>query len=237
MAEGWARAWVESERLQAERDDDRRLLGFLDSLLVLSVALDESAIISKDGHGKADASLNQTVCITCDGELCSNEPRVRKAVKSKAIKAMADDGVDISTFFPKSIYEVTPQILRHTRSNKTFKDQTRSSKSVDFTNTRLRDHILLNTEHIMMENESNPVEISQEYPMVDNLIVLCSCTNLKQKLADISKQTFDWDIDPPTDAAKAGEGDGAYVRVSREIRCKVDEFLSNLKNEAMATIK
>jgi hypothetical protein len=108
---------------------------------------------------------------------------------------------------------------------------------VDFTNTRLRDHILLNTEHIMMENESNPVEISQEYPMVDNLIVLCSCANLKQKLADISKQTFDWDIDPPTDAAKAGEGDGAYVRVSREIRCKVDEFLSNLKNEAMATIK
>jgi hypothetical protein len=34
--------------------------------------------------------------------------------------------------------------------------------------------------------------------------------------------------------AKAGEGDGAYIRVSCQINCKVDEFLSNLKREAMA---
>jgi protein-tyrosine-phosphatase len=270
MAEGWARKWVEDEkeivltrqaaRLNGLVDDlsefnsvyDDRLLKFLDSLLVLSVALDETAIISSD-NGKA-TSPTQNVCITCDGEMCPSEPQVRKSVKSKAIKAMAKDGVDISSFIPKAIHEITPQILYAIKENRSknneqieqsefrrnqlsVKSSTRrvidflekSSKEMGFAyaGIKVQDNFLAN------RNSMPEADASEQCLMVDNLIVLCSCSTLKRRLSDMSKQTIDWDIDAPTDAAKAGEGDGAYIRVSRQIKCKVDEFLSNLKREAM----
>eukprot|EP00571_Detonula_confervacea_P007164 CAMPEP_0172328074 /NCGR_PEP_ID=MMETSP1058-20130122/60162_1 /TAXON_ID=83371 /ORGANISM="Detonula confervacea, Strain CCMP 353" /LENGTH=369 /DNA_ID=CAMNT_0013045171 /DNA_START=83 /DNA_END=1192 /DNA_ORIENTATION=+ len=70
--------------------------------------------------------------------------------------------------------------------------------------------------------------------VVDNLIVLCSCpASLKRQLSELSKETLDWDIDPPTAAARAGEGDGAYLRVSRQIREKVHNFMNQMKRGAM----
>lgn len=124
MAEGWAREWTVNERATVESrqaarrhgaagahpsdEYDDRLLAFLDGLLLLSVALDECAIVSSN----ADASSTTPICVTCDGEACENQPLVRKVVKSKAIKALAEDGVDISASFPKSIAEITPLILQ-----------------------------------------------------------------------------------------------------------------------------
>jgi hypothetical protein len=276
MAEGWARTWIENERVgiakrkaarrlktlamssddaEFDEDYDIRLLAFLDGLLVLSVALDESAIISSHGdeQGKAATTHDETLCVTCDGEVCPSEKRVRKLVKAKAIKAMAEDRVDISAFFPKSIHEVTPQIIHYLKVHRGTEsagenDQTIARKStrrtvidlLEITSTDMamctgiQGHAL--HRDTVIRAEENPVDVL-EGPIVDNLIVLCSGSSLKRKLSDMSKQTFDWDIDAPTEAAKAGEGDGAYIRVSRQIRDKVDEFLSNLKNEAMATIQ
>eukprot|EP00804_Cyclotella_cryptica_P011541 CCRYP_019887-RA/>CCRYP_019887-RA protein AED:0.38 eAED:0.38 QI:0/-1/0/1/-1/1/1/0/297 len=280
MAEGWARTWIDNERAgianrkatrslqtlavssddaEFDEDYDNRLLAFLDGLLVLSVALDESAIISSHGVGKGKASItrDETLCVTCDGEVCASEPRVRKAVKAKAIKAMAEDGVDISAFFPKSIHEVTPQILHCLKVHRAAETdggdthaQTIARKSKRRTVIDLLE--MTSTEMVMayaglevrasqgddtmMRAEDNPVDVSED-PIVDNLIVLCSCSSLKRKLSNMSKHTFDWDIDAPTEAAKAGEGDAAYVRVSRQIRDKVDDFLSCLKNRAMTTVQ
>ncbi|KAL7517276.1 hypothetical protein ACHAWX_002211 [Stephanocyclus meneghinianus] len=277
MAEGWARTWIENERVgiakrkaarrletlamssddvEFDEDHDIRLLAFLDGLLVLSVALDESSIISShgEGQGKVATARDETLCVTCDSEVCASESRVRKSVKAKAINAMAEDGVDISAFFPKSIHEVTPQIIHYLKVHRGAEsasgdDQTIARKSTRRTVIDLLE--MTSTDMVMayagiqghalhtdtaLRAEENPVDVLED-PIVDNLIVLCSCSSLKRKLSDISKQTFDWDIDAPTEAARAGEGDGAYTRVSRQIRDKVDEFLSNLKNKAMATIQ
>lgn len=71
----------------------------------------------------------------------------------------------------------------------------------------------------------------QQLVVVDSLIVLCSCPDsMKQHLSSVSKQTIDWEIEPPTAAANLGEGDGAYLRVSRQIRTKVYRFLDELKS-------
>lgn len=297
MAEGWAREWIVNERalLDARRaansqhdahlvdghselndmhDDDARLVAFLDGLLVLSVALDESAIVSSEGaHGAHSHAVDGTstirpICITCDGETCPTEPLVRKAVKAKAVKAMAEDGVDISASFPKSIEEITPQIL-HTLKQRQMNDgqvmqtvsrhheqfntkKTPAKRVLDFLRKTSKEMAMgyggilqrqndvpnANAQqnannHNITVSEQIDTQQQQQHLMVDNLIVLCSCSSLKRRLSDMSKQTFDWDIDAPTDAAKAGEGDGAYIRVSRQIKCKVDEFMDGLKRDAM----
>ena len=281
MAEGWAKKWVDDQRLMIEArraarrrehqkldtpvshssldecEYDNRLLSFLDGLLLLSVALDESAIVSPIDTSRNDTSSSSSsitttnttpTCITCqDG--CLN-PKQRKAIKSKAIQAMAQDGVDISSFFPKSIGEITPLILdSYEKKQRADGGQTvlkkrrtveqssmrrvlqflqRASKDMGMAYAGIRS----NTDHDTVTT-STITEITQEQLMVDNLIVLCSCPNLKRRLSDMSKQTTDWDIDAPTDAAKAGEGDAAYLRVSRRIKCKVDQLLDGLKREAL----
>ena len=262
------RALVEARQEARRRDmsnvtlcddgQDDRLQSFLDGLLVLSVALDETAIVSSDnGAGKADVTSHKTTastrpkCITCDGEACPSEPGKRKAVKSKAIKAMAEDGVDISSFFPKSIREITPQILNSIKENHSVSNEQtalrinlntekssarrvlgfleKTSKDMSFAYAGIINH---NKPNIQQTSSNQPPTPHQNL-MVDNLIVLCSCSTLKRRLSEMSKQTFDWDIDAPTDAAKSGEGDAAYTRVSRQIKAKVDGFLNNLKKETM----
>lgn len=269
MAEGWAREWTVNERALVESrraarhhdaaedhpsdDYDDRLLAFLDGLLVLSVALDECAIVSSNSGPNTDTSSKIPICVTCDGETCESQPLVRKAVKSKAIKAMAEDGVDISASFPKSITEITPLILQSVKQRQNAQifqmEQTsaRNNEIVKKSTTRRVMHLLQNASkemgmaHAGIHNvtssphPSTAKEQSEHQIMVDNLIVLCSCPALKRRLSDMSKHTFDWDIDAPTDAAKAGEGDGAYIRVSREIKAKVDEFMNGLKRDAMAS--
>ena len=271
MAEGWAKKWVEDQRLlikarqatrrreqqlaapvssssaDAEEYDDR-LLSFLDGLLLLSVALDESAITSKAetpiNDSISSTATNTSICVTCHGEACPNSQQ-RKVVKSKAIQAMAQDGVDISSYFPKSIGEITPLILdsvqkkRDDRAQSVMKkrrvvEQLSMKRVLGFLQKASKDMGLAYA-GIQRDTKLNltDTEISEEQIMVDNLIVLCSCPNLKRRLSDMSKQTTDWDIDAPTDAAKSGEGDAAYVRVSRQIKCKVDELLDGFMREAL----
>ena len=65
--------------------------------------------------------------------------------------------------------------------------------------------------------------------VVDRLVILCSCgDDVKRALVERSKQTDEWDIPAPTAAAKAGEGDAAYRRVSLQIRNEVTKLMNEL---------
>lgn len=219
LAEGWAREWIKEQRLGLENraktrftsrdedDHDRQLRAFLDGLLVASVALDESSVSGGGGSKRPSAPLSSSPtsslatsfsgsrapCVTCDGELCTlspTSPSQRRKPKEKAIQAMAQDGVDISSYYAKSFKEVLPLI-------------------------------------------ANSGSAAQDRP-IDKLRVLCSCPDsMKCPLSNLSKETLDWDIDPPTAAARS-EGDGAYLRVSRQIKGKVDSFMDELKRCAFA---
>jgi protein-tyrosine-phosphatase len=84
MAEGWAREWIRVQQ-QAKRGGNEIEIG--STTVVASIALDSSAVF----HNNHDSSH-----------------KVRKSVKSKAVQVMAQDGVDISTFYPKSMQEILP---------------------------------------------------------------------------------------------------------------------------------
>ena len=288
MAEGWAKEWIKTERMnicgQNEDERDHRLSAFLDKLVVVSVALDESAIIipvkadntctseiqldtdrpllshpnyetSNNASASENSSSKQARRITCDDETCSPPPQRRKVVKEKAIRAMAQDGVDISTSIPKTIHEVLPLLLQNIRrrdgearekncyvqseiggnSNYGMGENWKKIRSLM---KLIRDLLELTSREMGMAyagvakgdagaandqgiaNKNNHTrdatvnEILDDNQVVDSLVVLCSCTDtLKRGLSDISKETLDWDIDPPTSAAKSGEGDAAYLRV------------------------
>ena len=65
--------------------------------------------------------------------------------------------------------------------------------------------------------------------VVDRLVILCSCgDDVKRALVERSKQTDEWDIPAPTAAAKAGEGDAAYRRVSLQIRDEVNKLMNEV---------
>jgi protein-tyrosine-phosphatase len=64
---------------------------------------------------------------------------------------------------------------------------------------------------------------------IDRLVILCSCGDeVKRALVERSKHTDEWDIPAPTAAAKAGEGDAAYRRVSLQIRDEVNKLMTKL---------
>ena len=92
----------------------------------------------------------------------------------------------------------------------------------------LNDGVLFPTTTSTRDYHQDHQRIYKEKPVVvDSLIVLCSCPDsMKRHLSNVSKQTIDWEIEPPTAAAKLGEGDGAYLRVSRQIRTKIDFLMS-----------
>jgi len=287
MAEAWAQEWIKAERLGVENrtighigdEDDRQLRAFLDGLMVVSVALDESSVANNEkssmdtsisyigtplnrlsssptssltSHFEA-SSNSARQCVTCDGEMCTSTSQ-RRRPKEKAIQAMARDGVDISPYYAKTFSEVLPFVVSHHRrqtSDLFIKHQIdlglKNWKShLSFAGLRrvlesasremgmafagiVRDDD--RSESIAVEETDNE-RISE--CVVDNLIVLCSCpASLKRQLSELSKETLDWDIDPPTAAARAGEGDGAYLRVSRQIREKVHNFMNQMKRGAM----
>mmetsp|Transcript_28133 Transcript_28133/g.51943 ORF Transcript_28133/g.51943 Transcript_28133/m.51943 type:complete len:358 (+) Transcript_28133:91-1164(+) len=297
MAEGWAQKWIKAERLslenRAEDEDvgDRQLLrAFLDGLLVVSVALDESSI--SNGKGSIDPSPSsiplsssptssfttsfpvcstvsrqietasrQIECVTCDGELCTSSLQRRKPPKEKAIQAMATGGVDISSYYAKTFGEILPFIANNHRQQNVI--NMNKQQLIDLSVKDWKGYIsftglcrVLETASREMgmayagvaredyDRSSGSITVKEtadqrssdkdETPVVDNLIVLCSCPDsLKRQLSDLSKETLDWDIDPPSAAARSGEGDGAYLRVSRHIREKVDVFMDELKRCAM----
>ena len=234
---------------------DRRLQSFLDGLVVASVALDESSVTSPlhdSGLSSSPRSsltsfftknnsvdtINSTSCVTCDGEICAS-PLRRKKVKDKAVKAMAIDGVDISDATPKTIQDVLStsngsggeeqlSLCRRSRSFSIYEFLRRVSLQ-----TSLAYAGVVEVEDTL---ESGDVGAStlDEQRSVDSLVVLCACADsLKRKLSDMSKETFEWDIDAPTALAKEGEGDMAYLRVSRQIRVKVETFMNQLKESVM----
>jgi protein-tyrosine-phosphatase len=257
MAEGWAKNWMENERskLEARRTDvkgsnqlevqrDRRLQSFLDSLVVASVALDESSVTSPlhdDARlsssprsslttfftrNNSVESTNSASCVTCDGETTCTSPLRRKKVKSKAIDAMAVDGVDISDATPKTIHDVLSSEVTCGDGGSPYGSKKRSFSLLE---------MLRSVSLQMSLAYAGVVEVeSTTRQSVDSLVVLCSCADsLKRKLSDISKETFEWDIDAPTALAKEGEGDAAYLRVSRQIRVKVETFMNRLKESVV----
>jgi protein-tyrosine-phosphatase len=84
MAEGWAREWIR------ERPE------ISDTFLVASIALDSTAVYAN----------NNNDCNCADGEVCE-----LKSVKTKAIQAMAQEGVDISKNTPKTFQQILPDVV------------------------------------------------------------------------------------------------------------------------------
>ena len=270
MAEGWAKNWMKNERskLEARRSADnnqeeeeiqrdRRLQSFLDGLVVASVALDESSVTSPRHADTILSSsprssrtsfftknnwvenINSASCVTCDGETCTS-PLRRKKVKSKAIEAMAVDGLDISDATPKTIHDVLSSVT----CGGGGEEPTRCSKKQSFSLLDMLRSVSLqmslsyagvaDVEDAPVSEDMGSANTLDEQRSVDSLVVLCSCADsLKRKLSDMSKETLEWDIDAPTASAKEGEGDMAYLRVSRQIRVKVETFMNRLKESVM----
>eukprot|EP00984_Skeletonema_dohrnii_P036744 scaffold38065_cov233-Skeletonema_dohrnii-CCMP3373.AAC.1 len=243
---------------QEEVQRDRRLQSFLDGLVVASVALDESSVSPLDDNDRLSSSptssltsfftrnnsvdtINSTSCVTCDGETCSS-PLRRKKVKAKAIKAMAIDGVDISDATPKTIHDVLSS--SSCGGGEEQLSLSRCSKSRSFSLLEMLRGVSLQMSLAyagVVEVEDSPesddvgtANTLDEQRSVDSLVVLCACADsLKRKLSDMSKETLNWNIDAPTASAKEGEGDMAYLRVSRQIRVKVETFMNHLKEGVM----
>mmetsp|Transcript_8138 Transcript_8138/g.9388 ORF Transcript_8138/g.9388 Transcript_8138/m.9388 type:complete len:235 (+) Transcript_8138:143-847(+) len=218
MAEGWARNWLEKqkdEKLNAingsnmsDHDEAkiRKQLCLLEDTIVTSVALDSSAVFERQfGEEKNDLSI-------------TNSSYKRKTIKPKAIQVMSDDGIDIESYMPKTVDEVLPLLNKTSQKNnclETFLAKNPTPISHSF----------------IIDDDMDDEEISKS---VDKLIVLCSCGDeLKYKLVRRSKSVEEWTIDPPTTAAKSGEGDAAYRRVSLEIRSEVNILMSSLIQDAL----
>jgi hypothetical protein len=86
------------------------------------------------------------------------------------------------------------------------------------------------------KNDDDENYILSDDILLDNFIVLCSCPDsiVKRRLAGVSATTLEWDIDPPSACARGNEGDGAYLRVSRQIRGNVHRLMDGLKGRAIS---
>lgn len=264
MAEGWAKYWLQNEKTKLEErrrtctatitegdvlQRDRRLQTFLDGLVIASVALDESSITSHEDislsasptssitsfFAQNDQITNPSTssCVTCDGETSCSFPLRRKKVKSKAIEAMAKDGVDISDATPKTIHDVLSSVSYGSEG----KPSNCCHKKRSFSLLKMLRSVSLQMSlaYAGVTEMNDESELNNEGRAVDSLVVLCSCSDsMKQKLSDMSKETLEWNIDAPTAFAKEGEGDGAYLRVSRQIREQVELFMDRLKENIMA---
>eukprot|EP00562_Extubocellulus_spinifer_P018670 CAMPEP_0178598616 /NCGR_PEP_ID=MMETSP0697-20121206/32845_1 /TAXON_ID=265572 /ORGANISM="Extubocellulus spinifer, Strain CCMP396" /LENGTH=249 /DNA_ID=CAMNT_0020236411 /DNA_START=18 /DNA_END=767 /DNA_ORIENTATION=- len=230
MAEGWAKDWLKRQkellekaesfsskdhadcscslaeetgsdsllrRLESKEDIERRR-SILDRVVVTSVALDSSSVF------KCETGA-------CCGDTCET-PSQRKEVKSKAVAAMKEDGVDISNSRPKTLQEILPILSKSTENETNAVDDV----SAVYSST-------------LFVSKIEGGQGQGEKKVVDRLIVLCSCGNdIKRKLVRRSKSVEEWDIDAPTAASKVGEGDGAYRRVSLEIRNEVNILMDSL---------
>jgi len=99
--------------------------------------------------------------------------------------------------------------------------------------SKLKEEDEFTTANLIVKNET--AMSSHQNKVVDSLIVLCSCSDtLKRIVGEMSKETLEWDISAPTSAAKSGEGDSAYLRVSHHIRNNVNAFMNGLKCNYMS---
>lgn len=231
MAEGWARKWIAAQRhaLSTKTHDDQyqeKLRAFLDGLLVLSVALDESSVGTP--MPSPPLSSERTQCVTCDGDqsgVCTISLR-RRQPKEKAILAMARDGVDITNYYAKTVHDILPTIEANQQQLNSDRHFQQWEGRPWFAGLR---RVL---ETASREMGMAYAGVARDDRCVDKLIVLCSCpASLKQPVSLLAKETAEWDITPPSAAARA-EGDGAYLRVSRQIKEKVGEFMDELKERS-----
>uniref|UniRef100_A0A7S1FZ85 Phosphotyrosine protein phosphatase I domain-containing protein n=1 Tax=Corethron hystrix TaxID=216773 RepID=A0A7S1FZ85_9STRA len=212
MAEGWAHQWIidEVERHKTAIEDCHYIdekkdvidsynnhlthrvkdyVSSLENIAVTSVALDSSAVFD------APSSM----CASTLASKCQ-----RKQVKSKAVEAMAKDGVDISLFRPKTIDESIP-----------FLENIAKPKS---------------TEEMVIEgNGKSPIKSVDKL-----IVLCSCGEEMKYELTRRSISVEEWSIDAPTAASKAGEGDKAYQRVSLEIKEKVNILMRSLKLSLMS---
>jgi len=228
MAEGWAKEWIRdkkdtfNKKLKGLKEENEtgicpvteRSISVIDNFMVASVALDSSAVFTTE---PSQSSL----------EIMTHQQR--KSVKSKAVAAMAEDGVDISCYIPKTadeillildgkdIFEGDKQDSNYHSTSSVEQDDAQIDISAQEEKSSL-DGPIIDSEITGVNNAS-----------IDRLIVLCSCgDNMKKNLMQCSKYVEEWDIEPPTAAAKSGEGDGAYRRVSLEIRDEVNSMMESL---------
>lgn len=205
MAEGWAREWIQEKKKNLEENlDETKLpsikeqLKILNKASIVSVALD-SASVFKLSSPKSESC--------CGGTF--HTPAERKAVKEKAIEAMAKDGVDISNHLPKTIEEVLPSLLRPST-------QSLCSTSVSSVEEDEDEDYLLSSEE------------ESETKIVDKLIILCSCGDaMKDYLVRRAKSVEEWNVDGPTEKLRCGEKN-AYRRVSLEIKNEVYGLMEDL---------
>jgi len=225
-----AKQWIKEERAKGGND------AFLDGLVVLSVALDDSKVQTTAKHQLLSTSPQSSAitdfdsirsCVTCDGEdICGNSSspsnQKHRRPKERAIQAMMQDGVDISSYYAKTLRDISPIV---SNSNKKIQ-QIPIFNGIRRVIERVREIGLTLTG----VNKDDDDDDKHDERVVDNLIVLCSCPDtMKQQLSDMSREIIEWDIDAPSNAAKE-EGDAAFLRVSRLIRQKVDNFMDELKS-------
>ena len=228
-----AKQWIKEERAKGGND------AFLDGLVVLSVALDDSKVETTAKHQLLSTSPRSSAitdfdsirsCVTCDGEdICSNSssPSTQKhrRPKERAIQAMMQDGVDISSYYAKSLRDIS------------LRDNNKKIQQMSLFNgiRRLIERVREIGLTLTGVNKDDDDDDKHDERVVDNLIVLCSCPDtMKRQLSDMSRETIEWDIDAPSNAAKE-EGDAAFLRVSRLIRQKVNNFMDELKSYSEMT--
>jgi predicted Zn-ribbon and HTH transcriptional regulator len=304
MAEGWAKEWIQSHRkalstqlqtIKRSTNDDLTILqekiSLLDKTIIASVALDASAVfqpaVSSSSPQTATTktpSLTRVTPSSSQSNFTDTNSLLlqRKSIKTKAIEAMKSDGIDISTYVPKTVDEVIPMLLSEEeeehngsthhqmmmKENEEKDDETLnhiypinsvSSSSSSSTspsipsscqkcmeekvNEDYEDHQEDNitkatstTTTTTTASNTTTTTIANEEKNIDKLIVLCSCGDeLKHNLIRVSKSVEEWLIDPPTTASKNGEGDGAYRRVSLEIREEVDKLMNGVFHDVLVS--
>jgi len=223
-----------------------KTISIIDNFLIASVALDSSAVFTSE---PAQSSLE-----------IQSTPQ-RKSVKSKAVAAMAEDGVDISRYIPMTVDELLltlggKHILKgHTQTSDVDRMTSAQPYNAQIKAISPLTKLKPSGEILYMEEEKSHLDdpsIEEEkshfddptinnevtdgdIAKIDHLIVLCSCgDSMKSNLMRCSKYVEEWDIEPPTAAAKSGEGDGAYRRVSLEIREEVNSMMESLLGTVLA---
>mmetsp|Transcript_24446 Transcript_24446/g.46483 ORF Transcript_24446/g.46483 Transcript_24446/m.46483 type:complete len:235 (+) Transcript_24446:208-912(+) len=197
MAEGWANEWVQQQRsrLTTSSSPTSSETEFLQSVVVASVALDSASVFKGNQE---------------DGSAVSPS---RISVKGKAVQAMAADGVDISSFTPKTLDELVKSLSQVTSPASESCEDAWSTLEIDTKDKAL---------------DGKPL---------DRLVVMYSCAdNVKHHVVQHSRSVTEWSIEAPTAAAKAGEGDQAYRRVSLEIRTQVEALLEELMRQHVVAV-
>ena len=275
MAEGWAHQWIQNQldilktTLQEEEEIEeeavtesknsdggsgskfnskwakrmRDHISLLERTDVASVALDSSAVFdTSSSKSTATSNAKCELSSSCTGPHCAQ----RKQVKLKAVEAMAKDGVDISSYRPKTIKEILPLLTNGMEGNDPHQDQGEDGMEINgqekyadrklsqINNACSIDHEILEDvvttpDPSLGQGSKSRLASTPPIKSVDKLIVLCSCgEEMKYELARRSKSVEEWSIDAPTAASKSGEGDQAYQRVSLEIKEEVNILMGSL---------